>query len=106
MEREKVIISVFGNNIRLPLERWAHIIESHDYMAGCMDMVLETVISPDEIIETEWEHYALKDYEKTPVGKKTAIIIYKDIPDGFIITALLTSRPRQFIKRGNIVWKK
>ena len=42
-----------------------------------------------------WEHYALKSYDSTPVGKKTCVVIYKDIVDGFIITALLTSKPEQ-----------
>ena len=29
--------------IRLTYKQWAHIIDSHDYMAGNMDMVLESV---------------------------------------------------------------
>ena len=31
---------------------------------------------------------------------------YKDIVDGFVITALLTSKPEQFVKRGKTIWKK
>lgn len=50
--------------------------------------------------------YALKGYDSTPVGKKTAVVIYKDIVDGFVITALLTSKPEQFVKRGKTIWKK
>jgi hypothetical protein len=106
MENEINITSVLGNKIRLPLERWAHIVESHDYMAGCVDIVIETVSSPEKVIQSEWEHYALREYESTPVGKKTAVVIYKDISNGFIITALLTSKPEQFIKRGEMRWKK
>ncbi len=64
-----------GHKIRLPLERWAHILESHDNMAGCVDLVVETVSSPDQLIESEWEHYALKGYNSTPVGQKTAVVI-------------------------------
>jgi hypothetical protein len=106
MEKEVIITSTLRHKIRLPLERWAHILESHDYMAGCVDLVVETVSYPDQLIESEWEHYALKSYDSTPVGKKTCVVIYKDIVDGFIITALLTSKQEQFVKRGRTIWKK
>ena len=105
MEKEVIITSTLRHKIRLPLERWAHILESHDYLAGCVDLVVETVSYPDQLIESEWEHYALKSYDSTPVGKKTCVVIYKDIVDGFIITALLTSKPEQFVKRGRTIWK-
>ena len=95
MEKEVIITSTLRHKIRLPLERWAHILESHDYMAGCVGIVVETVSYPDQLIESEWEHYALKSYDSTPDGKKTCVVIYKDIVDGFIITALLTSKPEQ-----------
>ncbi len=53
-----------------------------------------------------WKKKSLKSYDSTPVGKKTSVVIYKDIVDGFIITALLTSKPEQFVKRGRTIWKK
>lgn len=33
--------------IRLTEERWFHIIESHDYMSGLSDSVLETIDGPE-----------------------------------------------------------
>jgi hypothetical protein len=29
--------------IRLTYKQWAHVVDSHDYMAGNMDMVMESV---------------------------------------------------------------
>jgi hypothetical protein len=57
MEKEVIITSTLRHKIRLPLERWAHILESHDYMAGCVDLVVETVNYPDQLIESEWEQF-------------------------------------------------
>ena len=50
--------SISKNNvkIRLPEERWFHITESHDYMSGLSDVVLETINNPEEIIEEEMEN--------------------------------------------------
>ena len=53
-----------------------------------------------------WKKKSLKSYDSNPVGKKTCVVIYKDIVDGFIITALLTSKQEQFVKRGRTIWKK
>jgi hypothetical protein len=36
-----------GIPVRLTHERWSHIVESHDYMAGNLDRVLETLADPD-----------------------------------------------------------
>jgi hypothetical protein len=42
-----IVISKNGREIRLTAERWAHIVEAHDYMAGNQDLVFETVENPD-----------------------------------------------------------
>ena len=39
--------SVQGKNIRLPDERWAHIVEGHPEMAGHRKEVLLTIAAPD-----------------------------------------------------------
>ena len=43
-----------GFTIRVTDERWVHIIESHDYMAGYLDHVIETVEDPDWLIRIGW----------------------------------------------------
>jgi hypothetical protein len=40
------VMSVDGVPIRLTEERWFHIVENHDDMAGHYDDVLETVADP------------------------------------------------------------
>lgn len=99
--------SVLGHEIRLTAERWAHIVESHDYMAGNYDLLLETLVSPDQVIQSsEGEHYALREYSSTILGAKTCVVIYRNEDEGFVITALLTSKPQQFVKRGVTVWEQ
>jgi len=101
-----IVISKNGMEIRLTAERWAHIVEAHDYMAGNQDLVFETVENPDIIVEAEKEEMiALRHYDKTSISTKTMVVIYKEQKvDGFIITAFMTSRPDK-IQRKEVLWK-
>jgi len=45
-----VAYSKSGKRIRLMSERWGHIIESHNYMAGQHHLLLETVSDPEYIV--------------------------------------------------------
>lgn len=45
-----VAISVEGVPIRLTHERWFHIVENHDDLAGYYDDVLETIENPDLVL--------------------------------------------------------
>ncbi|GBL12193.1 hypothetical protein MSj_03707 [Microcystis aeruginosa Sj] len=77
------------------------------YMAGCIDMVLETIAEPDLIVKG-WtdELIALKHYPKTVISRKDTVVIYKQLKnDGFVITAFLTSSCEKIIKRG-ILWQQ
>lgn len=49
--------------MRVTSERWAHITESHDYMAGYLDHVIETIEDPDWLVRG-WidEVIAMKQY--------------------------------------------
>lgn len=100
------VISKNSIEIRLTAERWAHIVEAHDYMAGNQDLVLETIESPDIIVKGEKnELIALRRYEKTSISSKTMAVIYKEEKtDGFIITAFLTSKPDKIVM-GGVLWK-
>lgn len=46
-------ISKNGVKIRLPEKRWLHITESHNYMSGLSDFVLEAISNPNEIVNGE-----------------------------------------------------
>ncbi len=110
MVSENVIETVVSKNgvpIRLTYKQWSHIIENHDYMVGCLDVVLETICDPDFIVRG-WtdELVALKHYNQTIISEKDAVVVYKEIDnDGFIITAFMTSAPQKLLKRG-ILWQK
>jgi len=101
------VISKNGKEIRLSEERWYHIVESHDYMAGNQDIIFETLESPDIIVEGRMEEFiALKYYAKTSISEKHAVVIYKEQDnEGFVITTFMTSRPESIMKKG-VVWKK
>lgn len=93
--------------IRLTYKQWAHIVEAHDYMSGCLDIVIETLSEPD-CIARGWtdELIALRHYAETVISEKTVIVVYKELNgDGFVITAFMTSRPEQILRRG-VLWQK
>ena len=97
-----------GVPIRLTHERWGHIVEAHDYMAGLHDWVLETVADPDAIIEG-WAGslIATRYYPKTPITEKHLVVVYREVDptDGFVITAFMTSKVEKIWKRG-IRWQR
>ena len=98
--------SISSKIIRLPIRQWLHIVESHDYMAGNISIILETINSPDFIVKgIKDELIALKHYSKTNLGEKYCVVIYKENGDGFIITAFFTSKPETIRRRG-IIWQK
>jgi len=101
-----VTISKNDVHIRLTYKQWVHIIESHDYMAGNLDLVLESVEDPDYIVHG-WtdELIALKHYDKTSISEKYVVVVYKEDKEGFIITAFMTSKKDKILKRG-IIWEK
>jgi hypothetical protein len=101
------VISKNGKDIRLPAERWAHIVEAHDYMAGNQDLVFETIEDPDYIVQGESnELVAIRYYQKTSISEKNVVVIYKEVVNsGFVITAFMTSKPEKIFRRG-VLWKK
>lgn len=94
--------------IRLTYKQWMHITENHNYMAGNLDLVIETIADPDYIVTGKNnELIAIKHYNKTVITEKDAVVVYKEINnnDGFVVTAWLTSKPDKILKRG-IIWQK
>ncbi len=101
------VISKGGKEIRLTAERWAHIVEAHDYMAGNQDFVFETMEEPDVIVGGGKDEFiAIRHYSKTSISEKNVVIVYReDVNDGFVITAFMTSKPEKILKKG-VLWKK
>lgn len=94
--------SVNGVPIRLTEERWVHIIENHDDVAGYYDEVLGVVETPD---------YVIKGYENALIAlkkkeNKFLAVVYKELGsnDGFIITAYFTNKIN--LEREVIVWQQ
>ena len=101
------VISKNGIKIRLTAERWTHIAEAHDYMAGNLDLVLETIEDPDVIVDSgKGELIAIKYYTKTSISKKDMVVFFKEQgSDGFVITSFMTSKKQKIMKKG-IIWKR
>ena len=87
--------------IRLTAERWYHIVENHDDVAGHYDDVLAAVEKPDLI---------LRGYKGALIAVRGAgrnrylCAIYREISkeDGFVISAYFASG----INRRNIIWPR
>ena len=88
--------------IRLTEERWLHIVENHDDLAGYYDEVLQTVEEPDFIIKGYRDALvALRELER---GKFLAVIYKETGMDGFIITAYFTRKIK--LEKEVILWQK
>jgi len=94
-----VAYSVNGVPIRLTAERWFHIVENHDDLAGHYDDVLNTVENPDLI---------LRGHRGSLIAVRGAgqgiylAVVYRQLSqdDGFIITAFFTSK----VDRRKAIW--
>jgi len=103
----EVAVSRNGITIRITDERWTHVVESHDYMAGNRDLVIETIEDPDAIVAGRKEELsALRHYQATSISEKHVVVIYRELEDdGFLITALMTSAPETILRKGEI-WQR
>ncbi len=87
--------------IRLPEERWDHIILNKEYMSSYRQLVLETIQEPTWILRG----YGAKLVAVLSLPRKNYLnVVYKEInqDDGFIITAFLAKK----VNRRMIIWPK
>jgi len=93
--------SIDGVPIRLTAERWFHIVENHDDLAGYYDEVLETVENPEVILRG---HRGSLIAARSYGHKQYLMVIYRQVSrdDGFIISAYFTSK----IDRKKAIWRK
>jgi len=100
-----VALSVNGIPVRLTFERWNHIAENHNDMAGFYYDVLETISGPKWIFEGDGDEL----WAVRPVSdKKVLLVIYresKEQNDGFIITAFITTQLKKLQKR-RLIWQQ
>jgi hypothetical protein len=97
------VISISGKTIRLPDERWVHIVEGHPEIAGNLNDVLLAVAFPDFVVEGNADELLAAIFKQE---NKLLVVIYKEnTEDGFIITAYFTSKTEKFLNR-KILWQK
>ena len=100
----ETVQSVLGVPIRLTTERWMHIVEHHDDLAGHYHDVLGVVGAPDAV-------YVGDGGELLAIARWPAqahlVVVYREVSstDGFVITAFFTTRIRQ-IERRRLIWQK
>lgn len=92
-----IVQSKNGIPIRLTDERWAHITEEHNELAGLRQEVLETVFAPERIFTGGYrELLAVRELEP----QKWLVAVYRELEDnGFVITAFLTRRIQALARR-------
>lgn len=85
-----VVRSVRGLDVRLTDERWAHITEEHNELAGLRLEVLETIGHPTRILQGA--HGAVLAVREIDPGKWIIAVYREEADSGFVITAFLTRR--------------
>ena len=84
-------------DIRLTDERWSHIVEEHNELAGMRLDVLETLSDPERVIQGN--HGALMSVRERNPGKYLVVVYTELGSEGFIITAFLTRRINSLNRR-------
>ena len=80
-----VAVSIEGVPIRLTHERWFHIVENHDDVAGYYDDILETVENPDLVLRgyrgtlIAVRSYGRRRYLRTIRPKARTVFILNDV---------------------------
>lgn len=93
--------SIANVPIRLTHERWFHIVENHDEMAGYYDDVLAVIEDPEFVLRGHGKSLiAARGYGKN----RYLMVIYKELSpdDGFVVTAYFTRK----LNRSRMTWKK
>jgi hypothetical protein len=94
-----------GRPIRFTEERLEHIL-SHPEMALLRDRIIETVKSPEFVVESRSDpavHLFYRRQITSAFGDKFLCVVVKYGPgDAFIITAYLTDK----VKPGTLLWPK
>ncbi len=89
--------SLNGIPIRLPNERWQHIIQRHADIADKKDLILRTISSPDRLLAGN--EGAIIAVQALETGK-WLVVIYKETPqDGFVVTAFSTRKINSLNRR-------
>ena len=109
-ERDEVIYDFQGRPIRLPWERWLHIItrKDHLYMVHLREELEETLKGPDLIIQSnvnpESGRVYHKWFEQTVMGSKwvRVVVYFLADDDAFVATAYVDNE----VIAGEVLWSR
>ena len=90
-------ISRNGILIRLPDERWEHIVARHQILVDKKPLVLEAIAQPDQILDGD--EGALMAVKQLEPGKVLVVVYKEEFSDGFVITAFPTRRLNSLNRR-------
>ena len=86
-----VVISKAGVPVRLTDERWFHIVENHDEVAGYYDQVLEAMEDPDLILQG----YGGALIAAKALGRRNYLMaIYRSYDEKMVLSSPHTSPPK------------
>ena len=109
--RDETVIDYQGQPIRLPWERWLHIIDPagrHSYMASMRAELEETLKDPDLIVRStvfpDIGRIYHKWYEHTVIGAKWVLVVVYRLADddAFVATAYVKGE----VIAGEVLWNK
>ena len=89
--------SINGIPIRLPDERWHHIIQRHADLATQKDLLLKTISVPTRILAGNNE--AMMAIQESEPGKWLVVIYKEEEADGFVVTAFSTRKINSLNRR-------
>lgn len=87
--------------IRFTDERWSHIVNARDELAGYYDDCLRVIEAPDVIMKGyAGSLKAVKAYGRN----RYLVVVYREVSreDGFIITAYFVRK----LQRRNVIWRR
>lgn len=100
-----------GQPIRLPGERWLHIIDpsgDHPYMADMRAQVIDTLGNPEVVVRSTRFPDTSRIYhgwfENTPLGSKWVRVVVNFVENGdaFVMTAYAEGE----VIAGEVIWRK
>lgn len=96
-----IAYSVRGVPIRLTSERWFHIVENHDDLAGRYEDVLSVVENPEWLVPG---HHGSLIAVRSFGRDRYLMVVYRELSksDGFVITAYFSSS----VDRRKAIWNR
>lgn len=92
-----IAMSINNIRIRLPDERWHHIVERHADLADQQVLIVRTIAAPTRILQgNEGAFMAIREIKS---GKWLVVVYREDEPDGFVVTAFTTRKINSLNRR-------